>query len=110
MTQHPLTIEIRPDARSVTLALSGELDLASADTLRVCLGQLEGGYEEVVVDLAALQFIDSTGLNLLVHTHQSLAEDEPPRRLTLRNPQGHVRRVFEVSGVDQVIPLAGASA
>ena len=105
MTHHPLTIEIRPGARSVTLLLAGELDLGSADTLRVCLSQLDEGYDELVVDLAALHFLDSTGLSLLVQTRHGLAERERPGRLVVRNPQGHVRRVLEVSGVDQVLTV-----
>ena len=105
MTHHPLTIEIRPDARSVTLLLAGELDLGSADTLRVCLNQLDESYDELIVDLEALHFLDSTGLSLLVQTQHSLTERASPGRMLVRNPQGHVRRVLEVSGVDQVLTV-----
>ena len=105
MTHHPLTIEIRPDDRSVTLLLAGELDLGSADTLRVCLGQIDDSYDELIVDLEALRFLDSSGLSLLVQTRHALAERQRPATLVLRNPQGHVRRVLEVSGVDQLLTV-----
>lgn len=103
MSHHPLTIEIRPDAASVTLLLDGELDLASVGTLRACLDQLDSQYAEIHVDLAGLEFLDSTGLAALVVTQQHLGERGG--RLLVRNPQGHVRRVLEVSGVDRVLSV-----
>jgi len=105
VTQHPLTIEIRPDANTATLLLAGELDLGSADTLRVCLDQLNQDYQELVIDLAALRFLDSTGISLLVQAQHTYADRTPPGRLVLRNPQDHVRKVLEVSGVDQVLTV-----
>ena len=105
MTHTPLTIEIRPDGRKVTLVLAGELDLGTADTLRVCLQQLDEGYDELVVDLSGLSFLDSTGLGLLVATRHAIAEREQPGTMVLRNPEGNVRRVLEVSGVDQVLTV-----
>ena len=103
MTQHPLTIEIRPVAGAVTLLLAGELDLASISTLRACLEQLDPSFDEITVDLAALSFLDSTGLATLVSTQHQLAERGG--RLVVRNPQTNVRRVLEVSGVDRVLQV-----
>ena len=103
MIQHPLTIEIRPVADSVTLALAGELDLSSVGTLRACLEQLDTTFGEVAVDLTALSFLDSTGLAVLVTTKQAV--DARGGRFVLRNPADNVRRVLEVSGVDQVVDV-----
>jgi anti-sigma B factor antagonist len=105
LTQHPLTVEIRPDVSTATVVLVGELDLGSADTLRVCLEQLNRDVEELVVDLAGLRFLDSTGISLLVQTQQTYRDRTPPGRVVLRHPQGHVRKVLEVSGVDQVLTV-----
>jgi anti-anti-sigma factor len=104
LSHHPLTIEIRPDAASVTLLLEGELDLASVGTLRACLEQLDSQFSEISVDMAGLEFLDSTGLAALVTTQQHLGERGG--RLLVRNPQGHVRRVLEVSGVDRVLSVS----
>jgi len=105
VSQHPLTIEIRPDGSSVTLLLAGELDLASVGTLRVCLEQLDPSFQEVEVDLTDLGFLDSSGLATLVTTHQQL--DQRGGTLVVRNPQHNVRRVLEVSGVDKVLAISG---
>ena len=103
MHQHPLTIEVRPSAGSLTLALMGELDLSSAPTLRACLEQLDPGVEEIVVDLTDVSFMDSTGLALLVSTEHTLTTRGG--RLTVRRPSGAVRRVLMVSGVDQLVSV-----
>jgi anti-sigma B factor antagonist len=50
------------------LALSGELDLASADQLEDAIRMAEEGSGlRIVVDLGDLRFIDSTGLNVLLN-------------------------------------------
>jgi anti-anti-sigma factor len=68
-------LEARPDRSRVIVAVRGELDLASVDTLQAALDELRSaGWTDIVVDLRELQFIDSTGLSLL------LAADRDARR------------------------------
>ncbi len=58
MTRHDCVVELQP---------SGELDLAAAPSLRAALGRaLESGAAAVCVDLSAVTFLDSTGLNVFV--------------------------------------------
>jgi anti-sigma B factor antagonist len=104
--EHQLTIVVQPAGTAMTLRLAGELDLASVPILRDCLEGLDGVFGRVVLDLTELTFIDSAGLNLLVITKQRF---EPQlRELVLTNPGSAVRRVLEVSGVDQILTLDGA--
>ncbi|MDP1820478.1 MAG: STAS domain-containing protein [Acidimicrobiales bacterium] len=103
MHHHPLTIEVRPEQSSVTLFLSGELDLASAGSLRACFEGLDARFRSIVVDLSDLTFLDSTGLGLLVQAQQRFGPEF--RELALRNPLGNVRHVLAISGVDQVVPI-----
>jgi anti-anti-sigma factor len=77
----------------VRLALSGELDLASADELDEVIRQAESGDGlRIVVDLADLRFIDSTGLNVLLKARARSREN------------GH-RLTFEPSRHDAVTRL-----
>jgi anti-sigma B factor antagonist len=78
--------------------LSGELDLFSVEALRTALGpELHG---TVVLDLAAVDFIDDSGLGLMVATIKRLRQQGGT--LVVRNPRSHVRRVFEVTGLEKV--------
>lgn len=57
------------------------------------------------VDLAALEFMDSTSLNCLVRASQRAETDG--RRLRIVKPAGAVKRVFEVTGLTNLVDQYG---
>jgi len=103
VTDQLLTIDVHNEQGAVTLVLSGELDMASAGTLRACLETLDQGARRVVLDLSGVTFIDSSGLGLLARTRERFGPEL--RELTLRAPSKAVRAVLAISGLDQVIPV-----
>ena len=78
------------------LALSGTLDLSTEGKARAALEPLLQPGAEVTLDLRALTFMDSTGLNLLVGALSTLGDDG---RLTVRGAAGIVAKVLTVSGL-----------
>jgi anti-sigma B factor antagonist len=75
------------------LVLSGEIDSYTATELAQRLGD-----EPIdVLDLAAVTFIDSSGLRVLVEAHQ--VRMERGTRLALRAPSAPVQRLLEISGL-----------
>ena len=102
------TLLIRCDGRGAawSFALSGELDLANCDTL---VGQItkaeSAGGRSIVLDLTELEFIDSTGIALIVALHQRLNRDRECFRLVVA-PGGPVRRVLTLTGLDTSLPFA----
>ena len=77
---------------------SGEVDLASATDLEACIRRaLEGSPSSVVLDLAGLTFIDSSGLRVLV----SVSADARSQAVSfgLRNVPGHAQRVLDITGL-----------
>ncbi|HEX7167759.1 MAG TPA: STAS domain-containing protein [Acidimicrobiales bacterium] len=88
-----------------TVAVSGEIDLATAPILRdVVLGVIESGEcRTLVVDIGAVRFIDSTGLGVIVGANRRLADSG--RRLLVAHPTSATRRVIEVSGLDRVLDI-----
>ena len=84
--------------------ITGELDMATADTLRSHLYELlNDGAPDLVVDLAELSFIDSTGLAALVHSFK-LAVSRGTS-MALLSPAAQAMRVFEASGLLSVLPI-----
>jgi anti-sigma B factor antagonist len=82
----------------------GELDQATAPQLRSALGDALGVAETpVLVDLSDCGFIDSTGLSLLVEAKRRLAEDD--RRFAVCCPDPDVRRLLELTGIDEAVGL-----
>lgn len=78
-------------------SLRGSLDLAAAPLANDRLRHLWVPGATVVLDLAGLEFMDSTGLNLIERGLVALGEDGT---LVLRAPHAVVRRIFSVSGID----------
>ena len=86
------------DACRVTVA--GEMDASNAHALEGALLSIEaGGASRIVLDLGSLEFIDSTGLAVIVRAHERAEGDG--HRLGVTRPQGVVARTFEVVGLDQ---------
>jgi anti-sigma B factor antagonist len=78
------------------VALTGELDLESADVLEREVARLHaGGHDRVVVDLSRIAFIDSTGLRVLIGLHRSA--EHSGRTLSLVRGPHPVHRIFELT-------------
>lgn len=91
------------DARTVVTAL-GELDLATAPALEdVLLPPLRDG-ATVVLDLRSLDFMDSTGVRVLVGAHLAAQEHGGDLAVAVV-PDGAVARVLEISGLDAVLQI-----
>ena len=98
----PLTVTVMDEREHrVVLAVVGELDLATAPILEIALSN--SAAREVILDLAGLQFMDSTGIRVLVETHNRL--DATGRRLALRKCHSLPRRALEVSGLGDFFHL-----
>ncbi len=97
-----LRIETTWDGEALTLALRGELDLASARTLKRHLEEAQaGGVRRVVVDLCELEFLDSAGLHVLLDAHQRLRAHQRTG-LFLRRGRRSIQRLFELTSTDSV--------
>jgi anti-anti-sigma factor len=83
---------------SVILALIGDLDPHTAPMLAEAIsGQVDRGVKHITVDLAELEFIDSSGLRVLIATHRDLSQSSG--QLTLSNPSESTMRLLEVTGL-----------
>jgi len=92
---------------TVTLAVAGELDLASAPLLAAHLDALGTGdcRGAVTLDIGGVAFLDSSGVALLVRVSRRAEDEGWPLRIVGTRPQA--RRVLEICGLLDVLPLAG---
>ncbi len=93
----PLTIT--PTASG--LAVVGEIDAHTAPALASAIAECD--QETIVVDMSEVEFVDSSGLRVLIEAHQ--AADEAGRFLKLANPSGPVSRLLEISGVREYLDV-----
>jgi anti-sigma B factor antagonist len=87
------------------VAISGELDLGTAPALEGPLEEAVGdGGSSVMIDLTACEFIDSTGIAMIVRAWQRLDGAEGESRLVICGQNEQVQRVLEISGLNLSIP------
>jgi anti-anti-sigma factor len=98
-----LRIETRRDSGRTTLALSGELDMASAEVLQKALASDDlQGEQTIVLDLQQLEFIDSTGLRSILAALERCRERHQEFAITPGSEQ--VQRLLRITGVAEHLP------
>ncbi len=86
--------------------MRGELDLGTAPELEGPLEEAVGADEPLLIDLSECDFIDSTGIAMIVRAWQRLADgDGASQRVVICSGNEQVRRVLEVTGLELSIPL-----
>jgi anti-sigma B factor antagonist len=89
------------------VTIRGELDLNTAPQLEGELERIRGSAGSVVVNLSACEFIDSTGIALLVNAWQQVDRNgsSGSGRLVLCCPNRQVRRLLDITGVESSIDV-----
>lgn len=92
----------REDGRLVVVP-TGELDIAAVDAVRTVLAG-RGPGEDVTIDLRGVEFLDTSGIQVVVEAWRNAREQAFELRVLRAPPRVH--RVFEISGLDRVLPFA----
>lgn len=88
------------NSQTATVVVSGELDIGSASEFDAAVQRtLDTQARLVVIDLSALEFIDSTGVRALLKGYERAADDG--RRCSVVNGGPQVSRILEMTGVDR---------
>jgi anti-anti-sigma factor len=81
------------------IAIEGELDLAVAEQVQEAIDR-SAGTNRVLVDLAACEFLDSTGIAVLIRGREARVAEGGS--LAICNPRDQVLRVLEVTGLTRL--------
>ena len=91
-------LEAREEDGALVLHLSGELDVTNVKQVRSAVDAFVSSQtERLIFDLEGLQFMDSSGIALLVSVAQKV------REVQVRNPSGIVRRLMELTGLTDTL-------
>lgn len=97
------TVEVVDTGDRTVLVVGGEVDLAAAAALGRVLDRAVGVGAHAVLDCAGITFMDSTGLNLLLHAR--LKAGQVGAVLGLRAVSDAVARVLELAGVAELFAI-----
>jgi anti-sigma B factor antagonist len=101
---HPLEIVDAELRGAPGVAIRGEIDIAAVPELEhaldVAILESIGAF---VLDLSGVEFLDSTGLRLVLRWRALLAREE--RALAIVCPPGPVRKLFDVAGIADLLFL-----
>jgi anti-anti-sigma factor len=91
-------------ADAVVLALSGKLDATTARTFEdKILGVINSGAQRLVVDLALLEYVSSSGLRVFLLAAKRLQATDG--KIVLCGLQDHVRQVFDLAGFSSIVSI-----
>jgi len=100
----PITVRTRHQDGVPVISVTGEIDVYTAPTLRERLNELvaDGEYH-LVVDMAGVDFLDSTGLGVLVGGLKRARSHEGTLQLVC--DQEKILKVFRITGLTKVFPI-----
>jgi anti-sigma B factor antagonist len=99
-----LSVAIRPEGDRTVVAVSGEIDVYTAPKLREHLIDLvSGGHYQLIVDLEGVDFLDSTGLGVLVGGLKRVRAHDGSLHLVCS--QDRILKIFRITGLTKVFPI-----
>jgi anti-sigma B factor antagonist len=100
-----LQISRSTEGEWAVITVTGEVDVATSPDLLAALEDERSKHSKLVIDLAGVTFIDSTGLGVMVQAKRTF-DQEGSLRLVVA--EANVKKVFEITGLDGVLRLFGS--
>ena len=100
-----LRVETRtPREGAAVIALSGEVDVYTSPRVKQeIVDLLNGGTIKLLVDLSGVEYLDSTGLGVLIGGLKRAREREGDLKLLCDNPR--ILRIFEITGLTKIFEI-----
>lgn len=104
-----LTLAAQEVEGTTVVAVGGEIDVYTAPKLRDKITELVGnGSYDLVIDLEGVEFLDSTGLGVLVGGLKKVRAHDGSLRLVC--PQDRLLKIFRITGLAKVFDIHASSA
>ena len=87
------------------ISLDGELDEHTAEYTRINLDNAmlsQPSIAQIVIDLANLRFMDSTGIGVLIGRYKKMKDRNVP--IYISNPSTQAERIFKMTGLYSIMP------
>ena len=104
-----LSLETRQEGDRTIIEVGGEIDVYTAPKLRECIsGLVDDGQQKLVIDLEQVEFMDSTGLGVLVGGLKRVRTVEGTLELVCT--QERLLKIFRITGLSKVFLIHGSQS
>lgn len=103
-----MEIEIKTEDRFTIVILKGEVDLQYSPTARKEILKFLGKNKNVLVDLSQVQYIDSSGVAILVEGYQMAKKNK--LEFILVGPSDAAKQVLQLARLDKIFPISATVA
>lgn len=99
-----MQIKSRIHNQILYVLLCGELDEHSATYTRITMDEIfeKPDFKKIVIDLSELEFMDSTGIGVLIGRYKKMKDKNIP--IFIANPSAHAEKIFKMTGLYQIMP------
>ena len=97
-----MTIEKNLNGTELTVTITGRLDTTTAPQLEAEFKQNINGVEKLVLDFAALEYLSSAGLRVLLAAQKVMNKQG---EMVVRNVNETISEIFEVTGFSDVLTI-----
>ena len=98
-----MEVKFNKQDSNLTVVISGNIDTVTAPELDSKLQENLSGIKNLVLDFAAVDYISSAGLRVILMTNQLM--EDVDGSMTVKNVNDDVRDVFEMTGFDSLLNL-----
>jgi anti-sigma B factor antagonist len=99
-----LSLSTRAEGGRTVVEVAGEIDVYTAPKLREQLADLvDAGRNDIVVDMRGVEFLDSTGLGVLVGGLKRIRQNDGSMQLVCT--QERILKIFRITGLTKVFPI-----
>ena len=102
-----MEIKLKKYSSTYIIEVVGDMDLYSAFELKnIVAKMIAKGIRKYVVDLAKVDYIDSSGIGVLIHIYSTIKKSN--RILKIANIHGSVEKVIKLTKLSQYFPIVGS--
>jgi anti-sigma B factor antagonist len=102
-----MELKHRISGQKLIVDFSGEIDISNIEMLESQVLRLAEGKKEIIFNFDDVLYIDSMGLSFILKIDSKMRKSGGS--LTIQNIFGHVKRIFEVSGMKNYLMISGTS-
>jgi anti-sigma B factor antagonist len=101
---HRLGLSTKVESRSVIVAIEGELDIATTNDLQEHVrSAIDAHGPWLILDMSGLDFMDSSGLNVIINAYRTVRERDGALALAALNER--VTKVVRLVGLHRQVPV-----